>query len=62
MALLYSPSPGLCQEPRAPASDATCRRRTISVVPEEPESPLSVVTPAMEFCEERDSPNKGGAA
>jgi hypothetical protein len=34
----------------------------ISASPEEPEAPLSVIQPAMEFCEERDSPNKGGAA
>jgi hypothetical protein len=33
-----------------------------SASPLEPESPLSVIYPAMEFCEERDSPNKGGAA
>jgi hypothetical protein len=31
-------------------------------VPEEPENTSCVITPAMEFCEERDSPNKGGAA
>ena len=34
----------------------------ISVRPEEPEKPFGVIYPAMEFCEERDSPNKGGAA
>jgi hypothetical protein len=47
----------------------------ISARPEEPEKPLGVIYPAMEFCdgilrwnsamefcEERDSPNKGGAA
>jgi hypothetical protein len=34
----------------------------ISAGPEEPEKPLGVIYPAMEFCEERDSPTKGGAA
>jgi hypothetical protein len=45
-ARLYSPSPGLCQGRQQ----------------KEPENPLSVIDAAMEFCEERDSPTKGGAA
>ena len=45
-----------------PASDPTCRGRMIGARPEELENTLGVIYPAMEFCEERDSPNKGGAA
>jgi hypothetical protein len=38
------------------------RQRATRAEPREPEDLSGIVYAAMEFCEERDNPNKGGTA